>query len=116
MIDILATVISNKEIAQGYRLLTLQFSQNIAARAGQFAMLKAHNAFEPLLRRALAIYRMETPDTLCFLYQVSGRGTQALSILGPGGKVDVLLPLGNGWLDGERAKPRHALVNPSRIL
>jgi dihydroorotate dehydrogenase electron transfer subunit len=110
MIDTLAQVIENRQIASGYRLLTLQFAEPIAARAGQFAMLKAHNAFEPLLRRALAIYRIKAPDRLSFLYQVMGRGTQALAALTTGGEVDVLLPLGNGWLEGERAKPRQALV------
>src|SRR5262245_3818857 len=85
MIDTPAQVIDNREIASGYRLLILQFAEPIAARAGQFAMLKAHNAFEPLLRRALAIYRIEAPDRLSFLYQVLGRGTQALAALTTGG-------------------------------
>ncbi len=110
MIDTLATVIENREIAPGYRLLTLQFDAAIDARAGQFAMLKAHNAFEPLLRRALAIYRVLAPDRLSFLYQVMGRGTQALASLTTGGEVEVLLPLGNSWLEGDRAKPRQAIV------
>ena len=110
MIDTLAKVIENREIASGYRLLTLQFSVPIEVRAGQFAMLKAHNAFEPLLRRALAIYRVVAPDRLSFLYQVLGRGTQTLAALAAGGGVDVLLPLGNGWLEGERANPRQAIV------
>ena len=60
-------------------------------------MLKAHTAFEPLLRRALAIYRVHGPRQMSFLYQVLGRGTEALSQLGPGGKVEALVPLGNSW-------------------
>lgn len=97
MIDALATVESNSEIAPGYRLLILNFDQEIQPRAGQFAMLKAHASYEPLLRRALAIYRVYGERQIGFLYQVLGRGTEALSNLGKGGKVDALIPLGNCW-------------------
>src|ERR671937_287254 len=82
MIDTIATIETNRELTPGYRLLTLNFEQDIRARAGQFAMLKAHAAFEPLLRRALAVYRAHGPRQLSFLYQVLGRGTQALAELG----------------------------------
>ena len=113
MIDTIATVADNREIAQGYKLLTLNFSQPINARAGQFVMLRAHDAFEPLLRRALAIYRVESATRLSFLYQVMGRGTQALALLEPGGRVDALIPLGNGWADfyaADEAKEKRAIV------
>jgi dihydroorotate dehydrogenase electron transfer subunit len=63
-----------------------------------------------LLRRALAVYRKQGHGKLSFLYQVLGRGTQALSRLEPLTKVDLLVPLGNGWLDPipgwEHATPR----------
>ncbi len=97
MIETIAIVESNRELAPGYRLLTLNFDQDIRARAGQFAMLKAHTAFEPLLRRALAIYRIHGPRQMSFLYQVLGRGTEALAQIGSGGKIDALVPLGNSW-------------------
>lgn len=101
MIETVAIVENNREIAPGYRLLTLNFNQDIYARAGQFAMLKAHTAFEPLLRRALAIYRIHGPRQMSFLYQVLGRGTEALAQIGPGGKVEALVPLGNNWPTNE---------------
>jgi dihydroorotate dehydrogenase electron transfer subunit len=112
MIDTTATVESNLEITQGYKLLTLDFNQPIYARAGQFVMLKAHDCFEPLLRRALAIYQVKSATQLTFLYQVMGRGTQALSVLERGGKVDALIPLGNGWADffASQSRPQRALV------
>ena len=97
MIETIAIVESNSELVPGYRLLTLHFDQEIHARAGQFAMLKAHTAFEPLLRRALAIYRIHGPRQMSFLYQVLGRGTEALAQISPGGKVEALIPLGNSW-------------------
>src|SRR5689334_2389669 len=101
MIDTIASIETNRELTQGYRLMTLNFERDIDARAGQFAMLKAHAAFEPLLRRALAVYRTHGPRQLSFLYQVMGRGTQALAELGPGGKVEALVPLGNRWPIGD---------------
>ncbi|HVG18472.1 MAG TPA: hypothetical protein VNI02_05415, partial [Blastocatellia bacterium] len=97
MIDALATVESNGELAPGYRLLVLNFDEEVSPRAGQFAMLRAHTSYEPLLRRALAVYRIYGARRLGFLYQVLGRGTEALSHLGKGGKVDALIPLGNSW-------------------
>ncbi len=97
MIETIAIVESNSELVPGYRLLTLNFDHEIHARAGQFAMLKAHTAFEPLLRRALAIYRIHGPRQMSFLYQVLGRGTEALAQISPGGKVEALIPLGNSW-------------------
>lgn len=111
MIDTIATVESNLEITQGYKLLTLNFNQSICARAGQFAMLKAHDSFEPLLRRALAIYKVGSATQLSFLYQVMGRGTQALGHLEKGGKVDALIPLGNSWTDCWSAEANLAKTN-----
>jgi dihydroorotate dehydrogenase electron transfer subunit len=97
MIETLATVESNRELSPGYRLLTLDFKLDVIVRPGQFAMLKAHCSLEPLLRRALAIYKVYGPRRLGFLYQVLGRGTEALAQLAPGGEVEALLPLGNSW-------------------
>jgi dihydroorotate dehydrogenase electron transfer subunit len=101
MIETIATVVSQREPAPGYRLLTLNFDCDIPAGAGQFAMLRAHAAFEPLLRRALAVYRVHAANQISFLYQVLGRGTEALAQLSTGGKVDALVPLGNRWPVGD---------------
>jgi dihydroorotate dehydrogenase electron transfer subunit len=116
MIETTATVETNDEIAPGYRLITLRFDHEIRARAGQFAMLRAHAWFEPLLRRALAVYRQEGPRALSFLYQVMGRGTEILSQVKPGGQVDALVPLGNSWpvADVSSAVPPRAI--PPRAI
>jgi dihydroorotate dehydrogenase electron transfer subunit len=110
MIETLAKVESNRELAPGYRLLTLDLRQDIWVRPGQFAMLKAHASFEPLLRRALAVYRVLGPRRLSFLYQVLGRGTEALSQIERHGEVATLLPLGNSWPIEERASQRAIVV------
>jgi dihydroorotate dehydrogenase electron transfer subunit len=114
MIETTATVDSNLELAPGYRLLTLNFDEEIKAQPGQFAMLRAHTSFEPLLRRAMAVYRVGGPRQASFLFQVLGRGTEALSEVAAGGKVDALIPLGNSWpvvFDSSKdGSPRRAIV------
>lgn len=97
MIDIIATAESNREIVPGYRLLSLSLNRDVTIRAGQFAMLKPRRSLEPLLRRALAVYRVNGPRRVSFLYQILGRGTEALSMIEEGGEIDALLPLGNSW-------------------
>lgn len=97
MIETVARVESNEELSPGYRLLVLSFERQIEVRAGQFAMLKVQGPFEPLLRRALAVYRQLGPNRLSFLYQVLGRGTGTLARCVPDSKVEALLPLGNSW-------------------
>jgi dihydroorotate dehydrogenase electron transfer subunit len=116
MIETLATVESNLEIAPGYRLLTLVFREQVRARAGQFAMLRAHGTYEPLLRRALAVYRAGRAGQLSFLYQVLGRGTGALASLGRGGKVEALAPLGNSWPIEDRSKTDPRATAPPRAI
>ena len=59
-------------------------------------MLKPHGLVEPLLRRAMAYFRVsEASDEVEFIYQRLGRGTNALFKLEPGDEVDILGPLGN---------------------
>ena len=97
MIETIAKVENNKELAPGYRLLTIDVNTDVGIRPGQFAMLKPHASMEPLLRRALAVYRVHSASRLSFLYQVLGRGTQALVQVESQDDVEFLGPLGNSW-------------------
>jgi dihydroorotate dehydrogenase electron transfer subunit len=97
VIETISTVESNHELAPGYRHLVLNFEPEFHALPGQFAMLRAHRTYEPLLRRALAFYTHPRPNQASFLYQVLGRGTETLAQLSPGSQVEALLPLGNSW-------------------
>ena len=105
MIETLATVESNDELSPGYRLMVLGFDQKIETGAGQFAMVRAEGLFEPLLRRALAVYRQLGSHRLSFLYQILGRGTRVLSQCVAGSKVEALIPLGNSWPVYSRVLP-----------
>lgn len=116
LIDTVATVERNDLIAsassRNYGYLRLRLDQPIPVLPGQFAMIKPHGIFEPLLRRAMAYYRSATVNgalTVDFIYQALGRGTQALAKLRAEDQVDFLGSLGNTY-DIEAARGREALL------
>lgn len=76
----------------------------LAARIvpGQFLMLKLHGANDPILGRPLALYDTVIDDAgrpigVDVVYLVVGKFTSRLAQLGPGAKLDVWGPLGNGF-------------------
>lgn len=74
-----------------------------AARPGQFAMLRVSDASssDPLLRRPLSIHDRNESEVE-FFFSVAGRGTDILAAKKPGDRLDVLGPLGRGFvLDGD---------------
>lgn len=119
--DTIATVERNDRFAstpQGrgktreYGFLRLRISPPQTILPGQFAMLKKHGIYEPLLRRAMAFYRVEQHDdstSVEFIYQILGRGTGALSTVSAGESVEYLGPLGNTY-DTAAAQGKEALV------
>jgi len=116
MIDTVATVerndLATSDSGRRYGLLRLRIDRPITVLPGQFAMIKAHGIFEPLLRRAMAYYRCDREADAVhveFIYQVLGRGTQALSQLKAGDGVDFLGSLGNTY-DIRAARGRTALL------
>ena len=103
-IDAVAVIVRNELVTSAstrqYGYLRLRLPQPIAIQPGQFAMLKAHGIYEPLLRRAMAFYRCELingQQEVEFIYQILGRGTQSLAKLEPGDKVEFLGALGNTY-------------------
>jgi dihydroorotate dehydrogenase electron transfer subunit len=95
-----------------YGYLRLRLDRKIPVLPGQFAMIKPHGIYEPLLRRAMAYYRsviVGAAPCVDFIYQILGRGTRALANLRPGDKVDFLGSLGNTY-DVEAARGREALL------
>ncbi len=67
-----------------------------AARPGQFVMIRAGNAQDPLLRRPFSICRVQG-HKMQVLYRVVGRGTRALSEKRAGEFLSVVGPLGRGF-------------------
>src|SRR5271165_6939183 len=101
----LAPIVENVAIARDtYRL---RLDDPIMARSilpGQFLMIRpaAPEADDPLLGRPLALYDVATdaagaPTAVDVVYLVVGRGTAALARRGPGERLSVWGPLGNGF-------------------
>ncbi len=97
MKDLIATVKSNKKIAENIYMITLALPEDAGKmHGGQFVNLSTGNGAN-LLRRPLGVCIVEG-DEVSVCYQVKGRGTQYLSTVEAGRKLRVLLPLGN-WFD-----------------
>ena len=91
----IARVVGNREVAECTYLLTLECDM-VSYQPGQFVMLKAGAARDPLLRRPLGIMEYGS-GTLALLYKVKGDGTRLISELHQDERVSVLGPLGSGF-------------------
>lgn len=97
MKDLSATVKSNKKIAENIYMITLTLPEGVGAmHGGQFVNLSTGNGAH-LLRRPLGVCIVDGDD-ISVCYQVKGSGTQYLTTVEAGRKLQVLLPLGN-WFD-----------------
>ena len=72
-----------------------------SARPGQFVMVRAATATDPLLRRPFSIHQCgEGADgriTVELLYRVVGKGTRLLATYREGDQIDIFGPLGKGY-------------------
>jgi len=77
----------------------------ISARPGQFIMLHIADGMDPLLRRPFSIHKLITRQAevqgIELLYKVVGAGTDIMSQLSGGDRVNILGPLGNGFYVAE---------------
>lgn len=116
-----ASIMSNRNIKDSYFEIII-YAPEIAkyAQPGQFVNIKVSDSLEPLLRRPLSIHRVslapcamrhasKNHNTIAILYEIVGRGTESLSKRKPGEYLDVIGPLGNGFvLDAGRLPVRQA--------
>lgn len=102
--QVIARIAANDEVMPGVYQAWLESPQIAAAvRPGQFVMV--HCGDDNLLRRPLSVHRVDEPkQKLALLYAVVGRGTGWLSQLKEGDSVDILGPLGNGFIIPPEAK------------
>ena len=94
---VLAEVVSNTELVSGIFLMELRapYLSEVAC-PGCFIMIHPNHGTDFLLRRPFAISGV-SGDRVEVLFQVKGRGTDIMSKWKPGGVVDILGPLGNGF-------------------
>jgi len=97
MLQIRAKILYNKRVKGSYFHLVLG-APGIAreSQPGQFLHIRVTDAAEPLLRRPLSIHRVKGGNTE-LLYEAVGQATKILSRRKPGGYLDVIGPLGNGF-------------------
>lgn len=106
MKDYIATIVSNEKIAENIHAVTFDLGETVRVRAGQFGNIAIGGMH--LLRRPIAVCKTEK-NLVTFCYQIKGEGTQKLKTMGVGTKLNVLMPLGNGFFV-EESERKIALV------
>lgn len=109
-----ASVLCQETVAADIRRMVVRCPREAAGhepRAGQFYMLRAWAADErPVLSRPISVHDAEG-DTVTFLYQVKGEGTQKLADLVAGDTLTLTGPCGNGFdVAGAAAAGRVAVL------
>lgn len=101
-------IIENTSLGPCYYRLTILASEVAAnAKPGQFVQIRvaASQCQDPLLSRPISIFRVdESTDRVSMIYKVVGRGTSMLAGLKAGELLEILGPLGNGFVSAESAR------------
>ncbi|MBI3354527.1 MAG: dihydroorotate dehydrogenase electron transfer subunit [Nitrospirae bacterium] len=105
-----AEILSHLNLTGPYYKLKL-YSPHIYKNAmpGQFAMLRVGETSDPLLRRPFSIHKKNPDKTIEILYKIVGKGTRLLSTLVKGKDMDIIGPLGNGFVIDKKIK-NHILI------
>lgn len=101
MKDYLATIVKNEKIAENIHAVTFALDEDISVRCGQFGNVSVGGTH--LLRRPIAICKVDGRE-VTFCYQIKGEGTQKLKNMEAGTRLNVLMPLGNGFYVEENEK------------
>lgn len=101
MKDYIATIVKNEQIAENIYAVTFDLGEEARVRAGQFGNIAVGGSH--LLRRPIAICKTDGTE-VTFCYQIKGEGTQKLKTMGAGTRLNVLMPLGNGFYVEETEK------------
>ena len=101
----LFTVKTNDPLSRGVYRMTLAGDTSAIARPGQFVNIQIPGKF---LRRPISVCDC-APGLLTLIYKVVGGGTAELSAARPGGTLDLLTGLGNGY-DTAKSGDRPLLI------
>ena len=110
-----AKVLWNKKISSVCYKIGLTCSEYYSvAKPGQFIMLRLARQSDPLLRRPFSIHNLiisnGQAEGLELLYKVVGKGTAIMARQKPGDMVDILGPLGTGFIIPRQAKRIHVVA------
>jgi len=110
MEHIIVKVISQEEIKKDCFRMRLEAPYVAkSAKTGQFLHIRCGNSTDPLLRRPISIHRIGK-NYVELLYNVVGKGTKILSQKEAGDKIDIIGPLGNGFMVEKDSKSFKILV------
>jgi len=94
----LSVIRKNEPVAEGYNLLEFEWPSEPGLEfpaPGQFITVWNRVSTDPLLRRPFAVSACNASNYTCqIVYQIRGKGTQALAALQNGDCIDVIGPLG----------------------
>ena len=94
------TIVSNVALTDSVYKMVLEGDTSAITASGQFVNIKLDGMF---LRRPISVCDYDG-QTLTIVYKAVGKGTEAMSVMVPGTKLDILTGLGNGYdlsLSGE---------------
>ena len=95
------TIISNEALTDSVYKMVLGGDTSAITASGQFVNIQLEGMF---LRRPISVCDYDG-STLTIVYKVVGKGTEAMSKMAKGTKLDILTGLGNGYdltLSGDR--------------
>ena len=87
------TIISNEALTRDVFKMVLSGDTSAVTNCGQFVNIQLEGLF---LRRPISVCDYDA-ETLTIIYKVVGKGTEAMSAMAPGEKLDILTGLGNGY-------------------
>ena len=87
------TIRSNKALTDSVYKMVLEGDTSHITNCGQFVNIQLDGLF---LRRPISVCDYDS-ETLTIVYKVVGKGTEAMSAMGAGQKLDILTGLGNGY-------------------
>ena len=87
------TILSNTALTDSVYKMVLEGDTSAITASGQFVNIKLTGKF---LRRPISVCDYDE-KTLTIVYKVVGKGTEQMSAMVPGGKLDILTGLGNGY-------------------
>lgn len=87
------TITENKMLTKGVYLMVLEGDTEHITASGQFVNIKLEGKF---LRRPISVHDYTDKD-VTIIYKVVGEGTEQMSTMQVGDKLDVMTGLGNGY-------------------
>ncbi len=86
-------ILSNEKLTETVYKMRLKGDTSAITASGQFINIKLEGRY---LRRPISICDYDE-DTILIVYKVVGGGTEQMSVMSAGEKLDVLVGLGNGY-------------------